>query len=66
MLTPCENTDAPTLVEIGAGMAGLRRDRLGTLQGDHPDWDDYRRAMTEAQHCIVRFEILSAEPDVQG
>ncbi|MEL7155996.1 MAG: PPOX class F420-dependent oxidoreductase, partial [Actinomycetota bacterium] len=37
-----------------------------TLQGDHPDWADYRRAMTEDQRCIVTFEILSAGPDVQG
>ncbi len=37
-----------------------------TLQGEHPDWDDYRRAMVDDQRCIVRFEILSAGPDVQG
>ncbi|MGI9598071.1 MAG: TIGR03618 family F420-dependent PPOX class oxidoreductase [Acidimicrobiales bacterium] len=37
-----------------------------TLSGDHPDWDDYRRAMNEDQRCIVRFEILSAGPDLQG
>ncbi len=37
-----------------------------TLRGEHPDWDDYRRAMTEDQRCIVRFEILSAGPDVAG
>lgn len=37
-----------------------------TLQGDHPDWNDYRRAMTDDQRCIVTFEILSAGPDVQG
>ncbi|MEM7339503.1 MAG: TIGR03618 family F420-dependent PPOX class oxidoreductase [Actinomycetota bacterium] len=37
-----------------------------TLRGEHPDWDDYRRAMTEDQRCIVTFEILSAGPDVLG
>lgn len=37
-----------------------------TLRGEHPDWDDYRRAMTEDQRCIVRFEIVSAGPDVAG
>ena len=36
------------------------------LSGEHPDWDDYRRAMVDDQRCIVRFEILSAGPDVQG
>ena len=37
-----------------------------TLQGDHPDWDDYRRAMREDQRCIVKFSILKAGPDRQG
>jgi PPOX class probable F420-dependent enzyme len=36
------------------------------LSGEHPDWDDYRRAMVEDRRCIVRFEILSAGPDVAG
>ena len=37
-----------------------------TLSGEHPDWDDYRRAMTEDQRCIVMFEIEAAGPDIQG
>lgn len=37
-----------------------------TLQGDHPDWDDYRRAMVEDQRCIVKFTITKAGPDRQG
>ncbi len=37
-----------------------------TLRGEHPDWDDYRRAMVDDQRCIVTFEILSAGPDVMG
>lgn len=37
-----------------------------TLSGEHPDWDDYRRAMTDDQRCIVRFTILKAGPDRQG
>ena len=37
-----------------------------TLSGEHPDWDDYRRAMTEDQSCIVKFEIEAAGPDIQG
>lgn len=36
------------------------------LSGEHPDWDEYRTAMVTDQRCIVRFEILSAGPDVQG
>ena len=37
-----------------------------TLRGEHPDWDDYRRAMAEDQRCIVKFTIVSAGPDVAG
>lgn len=37
-----------------------------TLRGEHPDWDEYRQAMTDDQRCIVTFEIVSAGPDVMG
>ena len=37
-----------------------------TLSGDHPDWDDYKRAMNEDQRCVVRFEIEAAGPDFHG
>lgn len=37
-----------------------------TLRGEHPNWDEYRQAMVDDQRCIVRFEILSAGPDVAG
>lgn len=36
------------------------------ISGEHPDWDDYRRAMTEQQRVIVRFEIERAGPNVSG
>ena len=41
-------------------------DYYRTLSGEHPDWDDYRRAMTDDQRCIVKFEIEAAGPDIQG
>ena len=41
-------------------------DYYRTLSGEHPDWDDYRRAMTEDQRCMVKFEIEAAGPDIQG
>jgi PPOX class probable F420-dependent enzyme len=41
-------------------------DYYRTLRGEHPDWDEYRQAMTDDKRCIVRFEILSAGPDVAG
>ena len=37
-----------------------------TLRGEHPDWDEYRQAMLDDKRCVVRFEILSAGPDVAG
>jgi len=37
-----------------------------TLRGEHPDWDEYRQAMIDDQRCIVRFEVLSAGPDLMG
>lgn len=27
------------------------------VQGEHPDWDDYRRAMVEDQRLVVRLEL---------
>ncbi|HBU39737.1 MAG TPA: PPOX class F420-dependent oxidoreductase [Acidimicrobiaceae bacterium] len=41
-------------------------DYYRTLSGEHPDWDDYRRAMTEDQRCMVKFEIEAAGTDIQG
>lgn len=37
-----------------------------TLQGDHPDWDEYRQAMRDDQRCIVRFTVTKAGPNRQG
>ena len=37
-----------------------------TLQGEHPDWDDYRRAMREDERCVVRFRIEAAGPNLLG
>jgi hypothetical protein len=36
------------------------------LSGEHPDWDDYRRAMEEEKRVLVRFEIDRAGPNVAG
>ena len=41
-------------------------DDYRALRGEHPDWDDYRRAMTEDQRCLVRFHITKAGPDKHG
>jgi PPOX class probable F420-dependent enzyme len=34
--------------------------------GEHPDWADYRAAMTRDRRVIVRITIARAGPDVSG
>lgn len=33
------------------------------LSGEHPNWDDYRRAMEEERRVLVRIAIETAGPD---
>jgi PPOX class probable F420-dependent enzyme len=41
-------------------------DYYRSISGEHPDWDEYRAAMTRDQRVIVRFAIDRAGPDVSG
>ena len=36
------------------------------VAGEHPDWNDYRRAMQQEQRVVIRITIESAGPDHQG
>jgi PPOX class probable F420-dependent enzyme len=36
------------------------------VSGEHPDWDDYRRAMATDRRCIIRISIERAGPDRRG
>ena len=36
------------------------------VSGEHPDWDDYRRAMVADRRCIIRVTIERAGPDRRG
>ena len=36
------------------------------LAGEHPDWDDYRRAMVQDQRALIRITIERAGPDRKG
>ena len=36
------------------------------LAGEHPDWEDYRRAMTADRRALIRITIERAGPDRQG
>ena len=33
------------------------------VSGEHPDWDDYRRAMVADRRCVIRVSIERAGPD---
>jgi hypothetical protein len=36
------------------------------LAGEHPDWEDYRRAMTADRRALIRIIIERAGPDRRG
>ncbi len=36
------------------------------LRGEHPDWDDYRRAMVADQRLLIRITVERVGPDKQG
>ena len=36
------------------------------LAGEHPDWDDYRRAMIGPARALIRITIERAGPDRRG
>ena len=36
------------------------------VAGEHPDWDDYRRAMEEQRRVLLRVDIERAGPDRHG
>lgn len=36
------------------------------VSGEHPDWAEYRQAMTDQRRVLVRFAIERAGPNVSG
>jgi len=32
------------------------------ISGEHPDWDDYRRAMRDEQRCLIKIAVERAGP----
>jgi PPOX class probable F420-dependent enzyme len=36
------------------------------VSGEHPDWDDYRAAMTRDRRVIIRITLTRAGPDRSG
>jgi len=37
-----------------------------SIQGEHPDWDDYRNAMERERRVMVRISVERAGPDRSG
>jgi PPOX class probable F420-dependent enzyme len=41
-------------------------DYYRSISGEHPDWEDYRRAMVDQQRVMLRLAIERAGPDASG
>ena len=41
-------------------------DYYRSVAGEHPDWDDYRRAMEQQRRVLVRIGLERAGPNRQG
>lgn len=51
-----------TVVSLPEAMEPLV-DYYRAVAGEHPDWDDYRRAMEEQRRVILRIDMERAGPD---
>ncbi|HUY64117.1 MAG TPA: PPOX class F420-dependent oxidoreductase [Acidimicrobiales bacterium] len=58
--------EGPTeLVELPRAMDGLDA-YYRAVSGEHPDWDEYHRAMEAEQRVLIRLTIERAGPDRAG
>lgn len=53
------------IVSLPEAMEGLV-DYYRRISGEHPDWDDYRRAMNEQERVLVRVSIDKVGPTREG
>ena len=54
-----------TIIELPEAMEGLV-EYYRRISGEHPDWDDYRRAMEEQERVLIRVAIERAGPTRSG
>jgi PPOX class probable F420-dependent enzyme len=54
-----------TVVSLPEAMDGLV-EYYRAISGEHPDWDDYRAAMTRDQRVLLRITVERAGPDQAG
>jgi PPOX class probable F420-dependent enzyme len=53
------------IIPLPAAM-DLLVDYYRRVSGEHPDWDDYRAAMTSDQRVILRITVTRVGPTVSG
>lgn len=53
------------IIELPEAME-LLVDYYRTISGEHPDWEDYRRAMERDQRVMVKIKPTRAGPNVSG
>jgi PPOX class probable F420-dependent enzyme len=53
------------VVSLPAAMEGLV-DYYRGISGEHPDWDDYRRAMQRERRVLLRISVDDVGPTVAG
>lgn len=53
------------IIDLPEAMPGLE-DLYRQVAGEHPDWDEYRRAMGTEQRVIIAIEPAAAGPDRRG
>jgi PPOX class probable F420-dependent enzyme len=54
-----------TIVSLPDAMEPLV-DYYRSISGEHPDWDDYRAAMTRERRVVIRVDLERAGPDRHG
>lgn len=54
-----------TVVSLPDAME-LLVDYYRRVAGEHPDWDDYRAAMTREDRVLIRIDVERAGPDRSG
>ena len=54
-----------TIVSLPEAMDGLV-DYYRSISGEHPDWDEYRAAMTKEQRVLIKVALTRAGPDAAG
>jgi PPOX class probable F420-dependent enzyme len=54
-----------TIVSLPEAMDGLI-EYYRRISGEHPDWDDYRRAMERDKRVLIRVAIEDVGPQQQG